>query len=279
MLLASICPIGDMAMNKIVLTTFALLGLTDLSLAADLPARMPMKAAPIVAPAYNWNGFYLGANVGYGWDKLSSDSFNSAGVFLENTPANRRGVFGGGQIGYNWQFAPNWLLGIEADAEASDIKGTTAACSPTGCASSHGKTDDFGTVRGRLGYVANNVLLYGTGGWAWSHSTVDRTVTCVVAGGGTCPGGPSPSPLTGMVANASGSQSGWVAGAGIEWGFMPNWTAKVEYLRLQFDNVGRDFSYAGFPTAFRHVSTNSSLDTVRVGVNYLFSPAAVVARY
>ena len=176
-------------------------------------------------------------------------------------------------------FAPNWLLGIEADAEASDIKGSNAGCSATGCSSSNGKTDDFGTVRGRFGYVANNVLLYGTGGWAWSHSTTDRTVTCVVAGGGTCPGGPSPSPLTGMIASASGSESGWAAGAGIEWGFLPNWTAKVEYLHLQFDNVGRDFSYAGFPTAFRHVNSNSGLDTVRVGVNYLFNTGPIVARY
>ncbi|HEY5126523.1 MAG TPA: outer membrane beta-barrel protein [Bradyrhizobium sp.] len=266
-------------MKKIVLAAVAMVGFVGQSFAADLPARMPMKAAPMAPAAYNWNGFYLGANVGYGWDKISTDTFNSAGVFLENTKHDRSGVFGGGQIGYNWQFAPNWLLGIEADAEASDIKGSNAGCSATGCSSSNGKTDDFGTVRGRFGYVANNVLLYGTGGWAWSHSTTDRTVTCVVAGGGTCPGGPSPSPLTGMIASASGSESGWAAGAGIEWGFLPNWTAKVEYLHLQFDNVGRDFSYAGFPTAFRHVNSNSGLDTVRVGVNYLFNTGPIVARY
>jgi outer membrane immunogenic protein len=73
-----------------------------------------------------------------------------------------------------------------------------------------------------------------------------------------------------MTASASGTQSGWTAGGGVEWGFLPNWTARVEYLHLQFDNVGRDYSYPGFPTAFRHFNSNHGLDVVRVGVNYLF---------
>jgi hypothetical protein len=109
--------------------------------------------------------------------------------------------------------APSWLIGIEADGEIANITGSFTGCSDTGCSTSNTKVDDFGTVRGRLGYVWNNVLLYGTGGWAWSHSETDRTIICVVAGGGVCPGGPSPSSLTGRTASASGTQSGWVAGA------------------------------------------------------------------
>jgi opacity protein-like surface antigen len=77
------------------------------------------------------------------------------------------------------------------------------------------------------------------------------------------------------VASASGFQNGWVAGAGIEWMFAPHWTAKVEYQHTEFDNVTRDFNYAGFPTAFRHVVSDSKTDTVRVGVNYLFGGAGV----
>lgn len=256
-------------MKKIILATVATLGFMSQSSAADLAARMPVKAAPMVAPAYNWNGFYLGANVGYGWEKSNNDVFDNAGVFVQSTKGDTAGVFGGGQIGYNWQFAPNWLLGIEADAEASGIKGTNVFCSATGCSSSYGKTDDFGTVRGRFGYVANNVLLYGTGGWAWSHGSVDRTIT-------VAPNAPA---LVGMVANSSGNHSGWAAGAGIEWGFLPNWTVKAEYQHLQFDNVGRDFNYPGFPGAFRHVNANVGIDTVRVGVNYLFNTGPVIARY
>jgi outer membrane immunogenic protein len=265
-------------MRRIAVAAIAVVGMLGSSLAADLSTPAMAPPVPMIA-AYNWNGFYLGAHVGYGREDNSTATYNNAGVFLESTKHSRDGIFGGGQIGYNWQFAPTWLLGVEADISASGIKGTATGCSVTGCSSNVGKLDDFGTLRGRIGYVANNMLLYGTGGLAWSHSTSDRTVTCVVAGGGICPGGPSPSPLTGRVASVSGSQTGWAAGAGIEWAFLPNWTAKVDYLHLQFDNVSRNYSYAGFPTAFRHMNTDSGLDTVRIGVNYLFNSGPVVARY
>jgi outer membrane immunogenic protein len=271
---------GEKLMNKIL---FAAAGLVALSLtvpasAADMAARPYTKAPPMVAPVYNWTGFYIGGHVGYGWGHSSNDSFSAAGVLLDTTTSNSSGVFGGGQIGYNWQFSPNWLIGFEADGSVSDIHGTSVNCSATGCASAFGKTEDFGTVRGRLGYIINNVLLYGTGGWAWSHSNTDRTITCVVAGGGICPGGPSPSPLTGAVASASGNNSGWVAGAGVEWMFAPNWTAKVEYQHLQFDNISRDYNYPTSAAAFRHVESDSHIDTVRVGVNYIFGGPAL-ARY
>jgi outer membrane immunogenic protein len=257
-------------MKKIVLGAVSALLFTSSSFAADLAYKAPPMAAPI-ATAYSWTGFYIGGHVGYGWGHITSDAFSAAGVFLDNTTNNPTGAFGGGQIGYNWQVSPNWLIGVEADGSVSDIHGTSVNCTATGCGSGLTKTDDFGTVRGRIGYVVNNVLLYGTGGWAWSHSNTDRTITCVVGGGGVCPGGPSPSPLTGRIASASGNQNGWTAGAGVEWQFAPRWTAKVEYQHLQFDNVTRDFNYAGFPAAFRHFASNSSTDTVRFGVNYLFN--------
>jgi outer membrane immunogenic protein len=265
-------------MNKIALATLALLGLTDLSLAADLP----MKAPPMIAPpAYNWNGFYVGANVGYGWEHSTIDSFNSVGVLQDIVTGNGNGVFGGFQAGYNWQMSPNWLIGGEADWEGSGISRSTFACTATGCAQSNNHTNDFGTIRGRIGYVWNNILLYGTGGLAFTDISTDRAIVCVVAGGGTCPGGPSPSPLTGMVARATGISTGWAAGGGIEWMILPNWTAKVEYLRLEFHDVGSDFTYPGFATAFRHTNAHDSYDTVKVGVNYLFNvpSPAVVAKY
>jgi outer membrane immunogenic protein len=249
--------------------------------AADL--RMPVKAppAPEVAPAPSWTGFYIGGHIGYGWDSIDTNAFNSAGVLVDSVHHERQGILGGGQIGVNWTFANSWLLGAEADFSGADINGSLTACSATGCSHSTGKTDELATVRGRLGFIWNNALFYGTGGWAWSHSSTDRTIICVVAGGGVCPGGPSPSPLTGMTASASGTQSGWAAGGGIEYMFTPHWTFKVEYLHYQFDNVARDFNYPGFPTAFRHDVSNSSDDTIRFGVNYLFNfgGAPLATRY
>ena len=238
--------------------------------AADL-SKPVYKAPAAITPAYNWSGFYVGAHLGWGWSHTDSDAFDSVGTPSGSSSSTHNGVIGGGQIGYNFMIAPAWLLGVEADISGSDIGGDSTACSATGCATSHRKLNDFGTVRGRLGYAWSNFLVYGTGGYAWSESETDRTIVCVVAGGGVCPGGPSPSALTGMTAHASGSQGGWTAGGGAEWGFLPNWTARLEYLHLQFDNVGRDFSYPGFPTAFRHTNANDGVDIVRAGVNYLFN--------
>jgi outer membrane immunogenic protein len=265
-------------MNKIAVTTLALLGLTDVSLAADLP----MKAPPMLAPApYNWNGFYVGANVGYGWEKSTVNSFDSTLALTDTISGNGNGVFGGFQFGYNWQVSPNWLIGGEADWDATGITRSLSGCTVTGCSASSNKTTDFATIRTRFGYVANNVLIYGTGGFAFLDSNTSRQVVCVVAGGGTCPGGPSPSGLTGMIATATGIHVGWSAGGGIEYGFLPNWTVKVEYMRLQFHDVGSDFTYPGFATAFRHTNATDGYDTVKVGVNYLFNTpsAPVVARY
>ena len=74
-----------------------------------------------------------------------------------------------------------------------------------------------------------------------------------------------------MVASSSGTQGGWAAGGGVEWGFLPHWSLRLQYLHLQFDNIERDFAYPGFPTAFRHTEANTGLDTVSIGVNYLFN--------
>jgi outer membrane immunogenic protein len=236
---------------------------------ADL--GMPTKA-PIMAPVptYNWNGFYIGGHVGYGWGHTSDNVFDPTGTLVNSVGFDSSGVFGGGQIGFNYMVTPNWVVGLEADISAADIRGSVSACAATGCSSANTKVDDFGTVRGRLGYAWNNVLFYGTGGWAWAHADATRQITCVVAGGGVCPGGPSPSVLTGQVSSTSGDESGWAAGAGIEWGFLPNWTARVEYLHLEFDGVGHDFTYS-IPAAFRHTVADTGVDTVRVGVNYLFN--------
>jgi len=236
---------------------------------ADMAVKAP---PPPPAPVSNWTGFYIGGHIGYGWEHVNTNTFNDTGALVDTTSSDRRGPFGGGQAGFNWMFAPTWVLGVEGDISAADIHGDTFNCAATGCASSTNKGSELASVRGRLGYVANNTLMiYGTGGWGWSHSSSDRTVVCVVAGGGVCPGGPSPSPLTGMSAIASGSQGGWTAGGGLEWMFAPHWTAKVEYLHYQFNDIQRNFSYPGFPTAFRHNVSDASLNTVRVGVNYLFN--------
>ncbi len=137
--------------------------------------------------AYNWTGWYVGGNAGYGWGRntgdlwdLFTDPGGVAGLAAYFTVLYRAnvlpgvkpdGIVGGAQIGYNWQTA-SWVLGLVADIQASGMRGSasTTVIPITGAATSiqsnTSKIDWFGTVRGRVGYVYNNWLLYGTGGLA-----------------------------------------------------------------------------------------------------------------
>jgi len=140
--------------------------------AADMAARGPVyKAAP--APLFNWTGFYIGGNGGYGW----SDAEN----------VNPKGWFGGGQVGYNWQYAPNWVIGLEAEIEGASIRDNNGGANPL----VSDKIDTFGSGRARLGYAVDRVMVYGTGGVAWAHNkandgafTDDRTHVGWTAGAG-----------------------------------------------------------------------------------------------
>jgi outer membrane immunogenic protein len=258
-------------------TAFVALAVTGAA-AADMPLKAPPQAP---APAaFDWSGFYIGGQVGYAVVNVDSTAFNGAGVLQDITHSDRKGFYGGGQIGFNFMVAPHWVAGVEADIAAANLRGSLTPCTATGCAHSEIKIDEIGSLRGRFGYAFDRALLYATGGVLFDHSSTNRTVVCVVAGGGTCPGGPSPSPLTGMTATASGSQAGWTAGGGVEWAVAPHWTVKAEYLHFHIDNIVRDFSYPGFPGAFRHIISTANGDTVRLGVNYLFNwGPTVVAKY
>ena len=247
--------------------------------AADMAVKAPSPPPMAPAPYFNWTGFYIGGNVGGGWSNVSSTGSTTAGGGTSSfsSSGNASGVVGGGQIGANYEFPSNWVIGFEADIDGSSLSGsgtgcaTTAAGVTTGCVTSSAKLNDFGTVRGRLGYAANNVLFYGTGGWAWSQSSTTSAGTC--AG----PGCPTTSlPFTGGGASASTTATnGWAAGAGIEWAFTRNWIARVEYLHLQFNGVGQSFTasgtVAGVPgTLTTNTSSNTGIDIARVGLSYLF---------
>jgi outer membrane immunogenic protein len=269
------------------LGTFAVAAASSAS-AADLPPPIPTKAPPAPVAYYNWTGFYIGANGGGGWghDSFSGTQTTLLGPTAFSGTSNSSGPLAGGQIGFNYEFPTTHIvIGIEADGDWANIVGAPSSCSTfttgvltgvtAGCAANHVTLQDFGTVRGRLGYAWNNVLLYGTGGWAWANTSGNSGVTCL---GPTCPATPSPIPFTGGTATFSNSlTSGWTAGGGLEWGFLPHWTARIEYLHLQFNDVGT--SYTSTPLilgvlpspATTHVSTNSGVEVVRVGVNYLFN--------
>jgi outer membrane immunogenic protein len=236
--------------------------------AALFSASAPGRAAPPV-PVFNWSGFYVGGNVGYGRDRDSPHdltSFFGAPIPLD---IHSRGILGGVELGYNWRWMPNWVVGFEGDFAAANLRGNGSfsfATSPISGAigTAQFKTDFFGTARARVGYTANNILFagnnilfYGTGGFAWARETLNVSAT------GASIFGPFP------IAPSSdrGIANGWAAGGGIEWACTPNWSAKLEYLHLDFGSRSFNVDPAVRPSPF-HFS--SHLDVMRLGLNYRF---------
>jgi outer membrane immunogenic protein len=252
------------------------------ALAADLPSR---KAAPAYVPPPPpppmWTGFYAGLNLGGGW---SANSINNAQlspyastvngqIYLlpgnNQGGSNAGGVVGGGQIGYNYQFGNSFLVGVEADIQGTSMNSSSgnsnfALYPDPGFAGNYLVSlapagnpgislNWFGTVRGRAGFlITPTLLLYGTGGFAYGG----------VSGGFT---------------NYSNTRTGWTAGGGVEWMFMPNWSAKAEYLYTDLNSGGQQVGW--FQTGYhRHPQFN----IVRAGVNYHFNfggGAPVLAKY
>jgi len=286
-------------MRKLAIVAVGVLSLATLheARAADLPMRYAPPPPP--PPFFSWTGFYIGANGGGGSSHTdfsltqvtpfgptaNSGSFDSGGGIL------------GGQIGFNYEFPlAHVVIGIEGDGDWSTINGTNTGCATftggfftgftSGCATNNVRLDNFETVRGRLGYAFNtnsvpfpSVLLYATGGGAWGNANGNSNATCIAAPGSPCSSG---SPLTGGVPFTGGgatfhsTDSGWTAGAGFEWAFFQHWTARIEYLHLQFNNTNTNYTTtvttaAGTGVATTHISSNTGVDVVRFGVNYLFN--------
>jgi outer membrane immunogenic protein len=213
--------------KKILLTTTGLIALGMApAIAADLPARTYTKAPAAAIAINNWTGFYIGAMGGYAQE-------NSSGL------GTLSGGFAGGTVGYNWQNG-NLVLGLEADGAWADV-GASVAVIP-GLASIDYTIRSMGTVRGRVGYAFDSVLVYGTGGWAWS----DNRLTATVVGLGS--------------ASDSHFHSGWTLGAGVEVMFAPKWSVKAEYLYKSLEGA----NYSGVPIG------TINLNSVQVGVNYHF---------
>jgi outer membrane immunogenic protein len=250
-------------------------------MAADMEPQPPYFKAPPAPILYNWTGFYIGVNGGGG---SLSQSFGGTQVtpFGSTSFGGSDGLGGalaGGHIGFNYQFANPLVIGIEADADWSDFTNSgTSVCStfttgaftglPAGCATNTGILRDFGTVRGRVGYAWNRVLFYGTGGWAWGNLSGNSTTNCLGVG---CPA--ASLPFTGGAASFGNSVTGWTAGAGVEWAFLQNWTARLEYLYLQFNGVATNYSTTTPPlgTATTHLTSNNGVNVWRAGVSYLFN--------
>src|SRR5689334_6064347 len=206
-------------MKPFLLTTVAIavLGAAWGAHAADFAYRAPTKAAPYAAPLYNWTGLYIGAHAGGAFS--SSDNFSGLG-----TGNNGNGRFVGGlQAGGDWQFAPNWVVG--AEAQYSWLSGNVGAIFPGGFAYTNNQRG-LGSITGRVGYTWGPGMVYVKGGYAYS----DNNETVTVAG------------VPAAFIIDGDHRNGYTVGAGIEYMFAPNWSAKAEY---QYYNFGDAHFIAG----------------------------------
>ena len=266
--------------------------------AADIPMKAPVRA-PIAAPMFSWTGCYIGANGGWARAEHTLSTFVPATSNM-NTAARETittggaasgsadGWTAGGQIGCNWQtgvnvIGGNLVLGVEGDLNwlrANAARNTGIVTHPNGQLYQSIDTIEtrwIGTLRGRLGVAFGTVMLYGTGGLAAAPINVTKDFRWNFTDG--CP---IINTLQSChVGGVSGTRTGWTAGGGIEWAFVPShpgWTVKAEYLYADFGsqtyttlNRGTIFVPVGAAAAqpANHtVSTNMHL--FRVGVNFLF---------
>jgi len=248
--------------------------------AADLAVKAPpVFVAPV--PVYSWTGCYVGAHVGWGWGQNSysqsavrGGSFSGGGTRRTiGGKTNSNGALFGGQVGCNYQFASNWVIGVQGDIAGTDINGKSrdtfglAFAGPGDYVGQIGiKTDWLASVTGRIGYAFynNQGLVYVKGGGAWIENQWNLNSAFLFY----------PNDLV------TETRSGWTVGVGAEWMFSQNWTGFVEFNYYNFGNGGL-LSTSPFDGAPAFYSGKQDIETVKIGVNYKFGwgGAPVVAKY
>jgi outer membrane immunogenic protein len=234
-------------MQRAIFAGITALALGSLSATA---ADMPIKAPPPVV--YNWTGGYVGLNLGYSWG--SADTTITGAAPFTPSPTDfgvePSGFIGGLQLGYNWQTSPNWLWGLEGDFQYADQHGIATCCTPL--ATVDARLRWFGTLRGRVGWVSNDLLLYLTGGLAYANVARAATQLGVYSYGDSV------------------WRWGWTVGAGLEKALGGNWTGKIEYLYMDLGSHSAIATGAAAPLGPVTIDTKWTDHIFRVGVNYRF---------
>jgi outer membrane immunogenic protein len=262
-------------------------------------ADMPLKAPPY--EVLSWSGFYLGANIGGGWARSGVDYtpndptmqswFDPAptgeGGKPPATSISSSGVIGGVQVGYNWQVARIWVVGIETDFDGSGVRGSSLTTSSLGVGTfpftetvgEH--VEWFGTVRPRLGVlVTPNLLAYGTGGFAYGR--VEDSGSYVNASGTAFSGGTGVSfscnpSATCFAGSSSRVATGWTAGAGLEYALSSNLFIRAEYLYVGLSGPSMTqsavtpstaFVANPIPASFNANFSRTNLNVARFGVDF-----------
>jgi outer membrane immunogenic protein len=237
-------------MKRLFMTAMLSIAAAGTAFAADLPQPAPVQAPvayiPTVAPVYNWGGIYVGINGGWGWGQNNwSTGTNAGAVFptpLSWNTSDNGGVIGG-TVGANYQTG-EFVFGVEGDWDWSGINTGTSSTICNGTGACQTGNNWLATVRGRAGWAADRVLFYGTAGGAFA--SIQTTFNGV---------------------QNTRTQDGWTAGAGVEWAFADNWTARAEYLYVDLGKYSGTCTTAacggGLP-----FTANLNVNLFRVGVDF-----------
>ena len=243
---------------------FGALATTGPATAADV--AMPVYKAAAAPAAYNWSGFYLGVTAGGGMASLPVTDMDDL-FSLTNGALKSGGAVGGIHAGYNWQFTPSFLVGLEGDFNWASFKASDTTCFGS-CALNlfhrlvaSSRLDQFSTLRARFGLTSDRTLVYVTAGPAWGH--IDASLAEL-----GCPNCDAGAPRA--IASDSSFHIGIALGAGVEYALTQNWILRGEYMHLDFSTTDTVFKHAstGIPfDGFRARST-ATADLARLGISY-----------
>jgi outer membrane immunogenic protein len=265
-----------MIKKLLAVAAFVALG-TGSAFAADLAARPYTKAPVMAAPVFSWTGCYLGAHGGYGWGRnrnsfgdavLADEGFDGTGAEFSDQSHDTSGGVAGGQIGCNYQFASNWVVGVEGEFAWSGIRGSHIIAedgADPGIISGFDTRNRWnGDISARFGYALDRSLFYGKIGASWGKFRYGETQDDFA--GCTAPN------CTQYIDN---TRVGLLLGAGYEYAFTPNWSAKIEYNYINYGSTTIPYNANNFGT----VQVRDTVNVFKVGVNYLFGSGPIVARY
>lgn len=244
--------------------------------AADIAAPVVTKA-PVVAPAFSWTGFYVGAHAGYGWGRTEfsnsydiefPDSYDYLGLGSADARYDADGWLAGGQIGFNYQI-DQLVIGVEADASWANIKGNgtysfyndqdvlVSMCVKQGDACQT-EIDALGTITARLGVAYDRALFYVKGGAAWASVSYRSGYT-------------DADPAFSYRDTVDETRWGWTIGGGVEYAFADNWSVKVEYNYIDLGDDTVTFDYRPDDYVNPHRATvDQTVQIVKAGINYRF---------
>jgi len=231
------------------------------------PAPVPtlVYKSPPAHYAYDWTGFYLGSDGGYGWATPKGNLTNAAGVPLTPYSYGVNGPLAGAFIGGNYQFN-QFVVGVEGDCQWSNLIGNSQTLAPIGAAGAllggpftiSTTVKDYGSIRGRLGVAFDRFLVFGTGGWALADPSVSYALL------GSAP----------FVTNG-GNSHGWTTGGGVDYAFTNNVFGRIEY---RYTNLETS-SFVKVPTNSADGGNRVPISDIRVGIAYKFGGAPVFSKY